>query len=641
MPTRLVRKREYDMREDLQLLPVPQSLDFQKDEFKIVDSRLIAISSANIQKSMDAAIRLKEALLKYAGHNWQIVAGTAVSSTQIGVHLAVEPGATKHTQGYQLTVTVGGIFITASTAAGLFYGVVTLIQILDHCGSVLPGLRINDWPDYPVRGVMLDISRNKVPKMETLYNLVELLASWKINQLQLYTEHTFAYWNHPVVWEHASPLTGEEILSLDAFCRERHIELVPNQNSFGHMRRWLTHPEYNHLAECPEGCDTEWGYFEEPFSLCPEDPGSLKLLCSLYDELLPHFSSKHFNIGCDETVDLGQGRSAQIVRERGAGRVYFDFLKKLTSEVMARNHKIQFWGDIIVKRPDLVAELPRNITALEWGYEADHPFDEHGQLFDRSGIPYYVCPGTSSWNSVGGRTENAVANLLNAAKNGMKHGAVGYLNTDWGDNGHWQPLPVSYIGFAYGAGLSWSLAANEHIDLAQVVSKYAFEDDSGQLGSIAYELGDVDHDTGGRLANATILFSLLQTPPGGLDGVREKLLSGKIQAGGLEAAQSRLTKIAEQLSSIKSENRRNSLILNELEWVTNLLKHACRRGIWMLNLEDDQEEEGASLELAQDAGRLIKTFKYIWHERNRPGGFNDSLALFNRMHADYEDHRYH
>ena len=96
---------------------------------------------------------------------------------------------------------------------------------------------------------MLDISRDKVPTMATLFSLVDLLAELKINQLQLYTEHTFAYRNHPAVWAKASPMTGDEILQLDQYCRERFIELVPNQNSFGHMEQWLKLPQYRDLAE--------------------------------------------------------------------------------------------------------------------------------------------------------------------------------------------------------------------------------------------------------------------------------------------------------------------------------------------------------------------------------------------------------
>jgi hexosaminidase len=92
---------------------------------------------------------------------------------------------------------------------------------------------------------MLDISRSKVPTLATLRDLAGRLASWKINQLQLYMEHTFPYTGHEDVWRDASPISPDEILSLDAYCRERHIELVPNQNTLGHFERWLRHGRYS------------------------------------------------------------------------------------------------------------------------------------------------------------------------------------------------------------------------------------------------------------------------------------------------------------------------------------------------------------------------------------------------------------
>ena len=119
-----------------------------------------------------------------------------------------------------------------------------------------------------------------------------------------------------------------------------------------------------------------------------------------------------------------------------------------------------FWGDIILQAPELIPELPQDSIALEWGYEHDHAFDERCAKFAEAGIPFYVCPGTSSWNAVAGRTDNALGNLRSAAENGLKHGAIGYLNTDWGDNGHWQYQSTAYLGYVYGAAVSWAVEAN-------------------------------------------------------------------------------------------------------------------------------------------------------------------------------------
>ena len=167
---------------------------------------------------------------------------------------------------------------------------------------------------------MLDVSRDESPRWRAL-RVGGSSGKLKIHQVQLYTEHTFAYRQHQV-WEHASPLTGAEILALDAYCRERFVELVPNQNSFGHMKPWLIHERYAHLAETHGTIKTPWGSytFPGPFSLAPEHPGSLELIRSLYDELLPHFTSRQINVGCDETIDLGQGASKTACEARGEAR---------------------------------------------------------------------------------------------------------------------------------------------------------------------------------------------------------------------------------------------------------------------------------------------------------------------------------
>ncbi len=617
------------MSKSLLLLPTPRHLTILDGMISLPDQALIGLDSAEPQSLWFTANCLQQALRQHAQVNWEIVAGNAALQEQVGLRLSVIPAGTRHPQGYELTITSAGIFVVASTPAGVFYAGQTLIQILHQCGGRLPLLRLSDWPDFPHRGVMLDISRDKVPTLETLFDLVDRLASWKINQFQLYTEHTFAYRNHPDVWAEASPITGQEILALDAYCRERFVELVPNQNTFGHMRRWLIHDRYNHLAECPAGCDTAWGYFDQSFSLCPGDPGSLALIRSLMDELLPHFSSGQFNVGCDETVDLGQGRSKAPVEERGKGRVYLDFLLKIYREVKARGRTMQFWGDIIMAYPELITELPRDIVALEWGYEADHPFADHGAKFAASGIPFYVCPGTSSWNTVAGRTENALGNLRNAAENGLKYGAVGYLITDWGDSGHWQPLPVSYLGYAYGAALGWAYEANRDQDPIQASSTYVFGDPTGRMGRLAYDLGNAYLETGLRAHNSSILFYILQQAP-------EKIAACQgLNETALQKTLAYIDRAMSPLATAQMNRVDADLIRREFSWAAGMLRHACRRGGWVLGKAQNKEDTSLRQQLAQEAEHLLAEHCHLWLARNRPGGFKDSQGRLERMRFDY------
>jgi hypothetical protein len=516
-------------------------------------------------------------------------------------------GSIRHPQGYRISITPAQARIFAADPAGAFYATKTLEQLARQFSTALPCLEIEDWPDFPVRGVMLDISRDKVPTLATLLELVDLLAGWKINQLQLYTEHTFAYAQHRTVWEHASPMTADEIRQLDLYCKQRFIDLVPNQNSFGHMERWLKHAEYAPLAEAVDGAQTPWGFWRKgPFSLCPTDPKTLDFLDGLYTELLPNFSSKFFNVGCDETYDIGQGRSKADCDLVGVHRVYLNFLRQVNDLVRAHDRQMMFWGDVILHQPELIAELPKNVIAMQWGYEANHPFDKEGEAFARAGIPFYVCPGTSTWNSIGGRTENAIANLKAAAESGLRHGAIGYLITDWGDNGHLQYQPVSYLGFAAGAGYSWCLESNRDLDLPVVLNHHAFGNPRGTLGQAAFDLGNVYRVCGKANVNGSALFRLLVVPPN--DSEPEKGMT----AEGFAEAERAIDSVMELL-----DRAGPSLVADEFRNAACMLRLCVSIGRDKLGLANQHPVNPAD---------IITAHRRLWLARNRSGGLDESVG---------------
>ena len=532
-------------------------------------------------------------------------------------------------EGYRLAVTPRGITIEAAGPAGAFYARATLEQLRRAAAptAALPALTIEDAPDLPERGAMIDVSRDKVPTMATLRRLVDELASVKINRLQLYTEHTFAYRAHPSVWASASPLTAEEVESLDAYCRDRFIELVPNQNSFGHMERWLKRPEYADLAEIPGGS-------AETMSLCAVDPRAVEFLAGLYDELLPHFTSRVVNVGCDETVDLGKGRSREEVERRGVGRVYLDFLLKIHALVGERGRRMQFWGDIVLEHPELIGELPRDVVALDWGYEADHPFDAEGARFAAAGVPYQVCPGTSAWLSLAGRTGNALANLASAAEAAGRHGAAGMLVTDWGDLGHWQPYPVSTLGLAYGAAVAWGLPANRDLDVPRALDLHAFRDAAGVLGRVAHDLGDVHRATGVTPKNASVPALLLLFPERPLG---EGRLAG-LTVEGLEAASALAAQVTDPLAAARPDRDDGALVNDEFALAADLLRHGCALGIARLTAPGGAVGSIAPArkrELEDDLRRVLDDYRRIWRARNREGGLADSAARLERLLALY------
>jgi len=556
-----------------------------------------------------------------------------------------------HDEGYRLSVRPDGIVLAARAPAGLFYATRTFAQWLraalvqDEGTPSLPGLEVSDRPDLAVRGFMLDVSRCRVPTQAELFRLVEMLAELKINQLQLYTEHTFAYRGHEEVWADASPLTPAEIRALDAHCRLHFIELVPNQNSFGHLHRWLVHDRYRPLAEVPDGIEHPFSEAREPFSLCPVDPGSLDLLADLYDQLFPCFASRSFNAGLDETFDLGQGRSAAACAERGKVAVYLEFLRGVHGLVRARDHRMQFWGDVVIEEPpeekegtgqaDRVREIPTDVVALEWGYEAGHPFPDHAVRYAASGLDFILCPGTSSWSSLAGRTTNALTNLAEAARTAHESGALGVLITDWGDHGHLQPPTVSVAPLAAGAACAWNagLAASPEglprETLARLVSRHLLCDRRGTLGEAALRLGEAHRYTGTQDRNGAALFFLLAFAHQDLTHPRY----GGLTASGLERAEAAVLE-AKVLLDRAAEDGPAADAVRELTWTARALLTACRIG--RERLAAGPEAPLAALpvatrrSLADAVGALVEDHAPLWLARSRPGGRTESVARLER-----------
>ena len=413
----------------LNLLPVPKSVEIHSGTFHIP-----AILTLQIEPS-----------LRKVAEKFSVKWLAEKSEFRIsGAFLKCIRDTSLRHQAYRLIMNPGEILLLYSSEEGLHYALVTLKVLKFNYGNNIPCADIQDSPDLPVRGLMLDISRNKVPTLQTLVGIVELLGDLKYNHLELYIEgFSFAYPSFQNLWEgKLTPLTGIEIQKLDSVCRENYIDLVPNQNSLGHMDAWLATNEYKDLAECPKGYKL-LGLISMKSTLDPNDPRSLNLVERMTDDLLPNFTSSAFNVNLDEPFELGMGKSKKISRKMGVENVYLDYTMKMHDMALARNKKMLMWGDIGLRHRDILGRLPKDITLLDWGYEALYPFEKNSHRLDSAGVSFYVCPGTSSWTSITGRTVNMLDNIENAALNGKKYGAKGMLVTDWGDMGHWQYLPVA------------------------------------------------------------------------------------------------------------------------------------------------------------------------------------------------------
>jgi len=385
-------------------------------------------------------------------------------------------------QSYRLSVSSKAIKIEGGGTSGLYYGIQTLRQLVRNFASDIPCMEIEDYPSLEARGFSHDTTRGRVPGLETLKELADRLSFYKINQLQLYIEHSFAFRRHSEIWTDSDPLTAEEILELDEYCRKRCIELVPSLSSFGHLYHALISHSFRHLNEydnIPEK-PFMWTDRMSHYTLDASNPESLEFVKEMTDEFIPLFSSDKFNICCDETFDLGMGKNRALVDDIGRGKLYLYFIKGLAEHLKSHRKKVMLWGDMLLEYPEIIGELPGNVTILNWNYNADAPEDAFRQIAE-AGFKQYVCPGVHGWNKMINDIGTATRNITALAGYAEKYHAAGMLVTDWGDFGHINLLAGSVPGAIYGAGVSWN-TGRQPTD--EEISKIEYSDSSGKLVSL-------------------------------------------------------------------------------------------------------------------------------------------------------------
>ncbi|MBQ7986839.1 MAG: family 20 glycosylhydrolase [Clostridia bacterium] len=412
----------------MHLLPKPKKLEIKENSLK---SKKVNIKNLIADNRIDKALGFFE----------QADDGVLLTVSAQGVG-----------EGYTLTISPDEIKIEGNGVAGAFYGIQTLKQIFEE--TSVPCLEIEDEPDMKRRGFYHDVTRGKVPTVETLKGLIDKMAYYKMNELQLYIEHTFPFKEFGDDVEKFGYLTPSEIKEIDDYCYDNFIEHVPSIATFGHLFELLAKPEYRHLQTVDnyEPDRIFWMERMAHHTIDPKNPESIEIIKSLIDQVLPLFRSDRFNICGDETFDLKEGK----YKGEDTGKLYVDFIKKIIAHLKSKGKKIMMWGDVLLQHPEVIPELPKDIQLANW-YYSENPPEETFETFEKSGCEQIVCPGTSAWIGFTEDVIRANQNIIKMCDLGYKHGATGMLNTNWGDFGHLCSLELSMHGFVLGAAKSWNI----------------------------------------------------------------------------------------------------------------------------------------------------------------------------------------
>ena len=459
----------------LHLLPYPRHLHMGKGAFLLTPDACIVLQGTNDALARTAASQLQAEIAADCVLTLDIRCGTA----RAGDICLQEKHAAD--AGYVLLINPEGACVTGCDAEGLLHGVQTLRQIVRQSGWMLPELIVEDAPVFRARGFYHDVTRGRVPTLDWLRHLADQACFYKLNQLQLYVEHSYLFRDVTELWRIGTPLTAEDIMALDDYCAARGVELVPSLSSFGHLLELLRSKSFCHLCEM-EGSDqmpSTMPHRMEHHTVNVSDPAAFEQIAAMIDEYMALFRSRKFNICADETYDLGKGRSADIMAEVGERAHYIGFVKKLCGHVVSRGCQPMFWGDIVVRFADALSELPQGTICLNWGYSASES-EDNTCILAQAGATQYVCPGVNGWNQWMPRLGASYENISRMAAYGRKWHAVGLLNTDWGDYGHINDPRFSLPGMIYGACAAWSGGLPPFEAINESISRLAYLDRSGK-----------------------------------------------------------------------------------------------------------------------------------------------------------------
>jgi hypothetical protein len=635
----------------LRLVPFPKRVERQQGTFPL-DEKLALEVPAGEAELLGGMIcsELKRAglpapqirPLKEQPHSLRLSAKPGRPMPALPIRDSSTPQKDLTPEDYWLDVRTDEVACGAEGDAGLFYAVETLCQLIRaNCRRPLPGssarrlpcVTIRDWPSIRWRCFQDDLTRGPSSTLETLQREVALGAGLKMNLFTYYMEYQYAFRKHPIIGPKDGSLTPADLAALVKYANGLHIDVLGNQQSFGHFARILQHREYAHLRETPD-------------ILCPVNEESYRLLDDLYSEVCPIVPFAMFNVCCDETWGLGTGPSKELAEKIGIGGVYVRHIRRIHDLLKDKYKKrMMMWGDIILQHPDKLEQIPKDTVMLTWGYGPQESFDNQIVPFARSGYEFFVCPGISNWSRILPDFGAATTNIRNFVRDGAKHGALGVLNTAWEDDGE-ALHGYNWHGYAWGAECAWNASTTTPEDFNRRIGAVLFGEQGDHFG-LAIELLAQTHRLPEMQGMNNVRFWQQDFPPQG-DAATARASASKLlqlvrpAIEHLEACKKEATVNADLLDCFLLGAKRMELTGKRM--LDGLKAAEAYRQAYEVAAKDKQQ----ALSLLAEVEKLVRTnrdahealgreFSRLWLAESKPYALDWTMQRYANMVKSYDN----
>jgi hexosaminidase len=622
-----------DAATDLRLVPFPKEVQLGPERFPLGRRLILEVC----QSEAPTLVEQINHELELAGFNPPKV--HAIRTPAYVVRLSTKarwnikkpsPTAVRHPDEYELQVAPNAVTVQASGAAGLFYGVQTLRQLIraNRQDDALPGVSIRDWPVLSWRAFQDDLTRGPSSTLRNLEEQAGLGAFLKLNVFTYYMEHQFAFKKYPLIGPKEGSLTPEDLRALVDSSTPLHLNILGNQQSFGHFSAILAHPEFAGLRETP-------------YLLSPTNEKSYELLNDLYSEVAPLLPFPYFNVCCDETDGLGEGPSRPLADRIGTGALYVQHIRRVHDLVTNQYHKrMLMWGDIILRHPDQINRIPKDTILLTWGYDPRGSYEDQILPISKAGCQFLVCPGVNNWNRLLPKFGAATTNIQNFVRDGLQQGALGMLNTAWDDDGETFNAP-NWHGFAWGAECAWNGSTTSARDFNHRIGAVLFGDGGDSFGEAIEALSSSESDGLPSAAFWKFDFSPVRTRSAqtALAHWQDLLRPVRFAIANLEACQRHATVNRDLLEYFLFGARRIDFSYQrEIDRLEAALTYRAARRAPLAQATPLLRQAEALLQSSRNNLELMaRHYADLWLCENRPYALNRVLDRFHSLLAVYDE----
>ena len=629
----------------VRVIPTPREIALGAKPFKITSqTRIIlgegassddefAAEQINVQLSELKELRLRivrEQSVRKNSSSYVFVGSPRSTFAQRWLkEMKVKLGAEMKEEGYVLGVGEQGVVIIAESPSGRFYGVMTLVQLLEREKRSIrvPGVSIRDWPLQRIRGITDDLSRGQVSTMENFKKIIRFLARYKLNVYSLYIEDIFVFKSHPQIGQGRGELTAAQMKELDAYAKRYHVELIPIFETLGHWENILILPEYVRFGEFP-GAHT----------VNVSDEAVYTILDEMIGELSAAFSSPYFNIGADESWDVGLGANKDRVAASDLASVHAEHYKRLFAILKKHKKKPMMYGDVILHHPTILDKIPRDVIIVDWHYGANDRYLST-ETFRNAGFPFVVSPAV--WNFTGPFPNyvNTVVNVQNLNRDGYSNGSRGILTSNWNDYGGEALRELNQYGYAWTAECAWQ---PWRADIASFNSRFFSDFFGSQRGGL---IGESIYSLLGSPLNQLDWHELWRHP---MLAERASVIPKPWRIENLESSMSLVQQLVKELESTATKNGDHLHYLKFVarlnQWFAGKLSISKEiRRLWQdtSRIANRDSLKRNALESARtlvgDLKKLKEDFASLWLTTNRKANLQWLMLRYGRQAEYWEE----